>query len=129
MLKRQRINSNPRVPSGMIAHTEKGYFYIKGDKRFKFISDRARISWNLREVTTTESAMSDVKLSGIIGFRDGSLIRDVSTSKIYLIVDNKKMLVADPDVISDLGFKKHDIVLVSKREADFQKEGGHLNGR
>jgi hypothetical protein len=113
----------------MIAHTEKGYFYIKGDKRFKFISDRARISWNLREVTTTESAMSDVKLSGIIGFRDGSLIRDVSTSKIYLIVDNKKMLVADPDVISDLGFKKHDIVLVSKREADFQKEGGHLNGR
>jgi len=129
MLKRQRISSNPRVPSGMIAHTEKGYFYIKGDKRFKFISDRARISWNLREVTTTESAMSDVKLSGIIGFRDGSLIRDVSTSKIYLIVDNKKMLVADPDVISDLGFKKHDIVLVSKREADFQKEGGHLNGR
>jgi hypothetical protein len=113
----------------MIAHTEKGYFYVKGDKRFKFISDRARASWNLREVKTTESAMSDVKLAGIIGFRDGSLIRDISTNKIYLIVDNKKQLVTDPDDLWALGFKKHDILLVSKREADFQKEGGQLNGR
>lgn len=129
MLKKQKTNSNPRVPSGMIAHTEKGYFYIKGDKRFKFISDRARVSWKLREITTTESAMSDVKLSGIIGFRDGSLIRDVSNCKTYLIADNKKMLVVDPDDLYALGFKKHEIVLVSKREADFQKEGGHLNGR
>lgn len=129
MLRKQKTNYNPRVPSGMIAHTEKGYFYVKGDKRFKFISDRARLSWNLREVNTTESAMSDVKLAGIIGFRDGSLIRDISTNRIYLIVDNKKQLIVDPDDLLALGFKKHDILLVSKREADFQKEGGHLNGR
>jgi hypothetical protein len=113
----------------MVAHTEKGYFYIKGDKRFKFISDRARISWNLHEVDTTESAMSNVKLAGIVGFRDGSLIRDVSNNKLYLVVDNKKMLVVDPDDLFSLGFKKHDAILVSKREADFQKDGGNLNGR
>ena len=129
MLRKQKTNYSPRVPSGMIAHTEKGYFYVKGDKRFKFISDRARASWSLREVKTTESAMSDIKLAGIIGFRDGSLIRDISTNKIYLIVDNKKQLVTDPDDLWALGFKKHDILLVSKREADFQKEGGQLNGR
>ena len=129
MLKRQRINYSPRVPSGMIAHTEKGYFYIKGDKRFKFISDRARLSWSLHEVNTTESAMSDVKLSGIVGFRDGSLIRDISTNKLYLMVDNKKMLIVDPDDLIALGFQKHNAILVSKREADFQKDGGNLNGR
>jgi hypothetical protein len=113
----------------MIAHTEKGHFYIKGDKRFKFISDRARLSWNLHEVNTTESAMSDVKLAGIVGFRDGSLIKDISTNKLYLMVDNKKMLIVDPDDLIALGFKKHNAILVSKREADFQKDGGNLSGR
>jgi len=28
-----------------------------------------------------------------------------------------------------LGFKKQDIILVSKKEADFQKEGESLNAR
>jgi hypothetical protein len=113
----------------MIAHTEKGYFYVKGEKRFRFVSDRARESWNLRVVKTTESAMNDCKTVGIIGFRDGTLIRDISSGKIYLITDNKKRLVVDPDDLKSLGFKKNDIVLVSKREADYQKEGEHLNAR
>jgi len=129
MLKRQRINYNPKVPSGMIAKTEKGYFYVKGEKRFRFISDRARNSWGLRIVETSESAMSNKKVVGIVGFRDGTLIRDISNGKIYLIVDNKRSLITDPDDLKFLGFKKQDIILVSKKEADFQKEGEILNAR
>lgn len=128
MLRRQ-TKYTPRVPSGMIAKTEKGYFYVKGEKRFKFISDRARESWNLRVVPTSEIAMNDVKVVGIVGFRDGTLIRDVSNGKIYLIVDNRKSLIIDPDDLKSLGFKKQDAILVSKREADFQKEGESLNAR
>jgi len=128
MLRRQ-TNFNPRVPSGMIAHTNKGYFYVKGDKRFRFISDRARESWNLRVIETTESAMTACKVVGVVGFRDGSLIRDISTNRVYLVVDNKRSLVVDPDDLKALGFKQHDIVLVSKKEADYQKEGEHLNAR
>jgi len=129
MLKRLRINYNPRVPSGMIAKTEKGCFYVKGEKRFRFISDRARDSWKLRIVETSELAMNNIKIVGIVGFRDGTLIRDISNGKIYLIVDNKKSLITDPDDLKVLGFKKHDIILVSKKEADFQKEGEPLNAR
>ena len=128
MLRRQ-IKYTPRVPSGMIAKTEKGYFYVKGEKRFRFISDRARDSWNLRIVLTSELAMTNIKVVGIVGFRDGTLIRDISNGKIYLIVDNKRSLITDPDDLKLLGFKKQDIILVSKKEADFQKEGESLNAR
>ena len=127
MFKKQ-INVSPRIPSGMIAHTEKGYFYVKGEKRFRFVSERARESWNLRTVKTSESAMNDCKVVGVIGFRDGSLIRDISSGKIYLIIDNKKSLITNPDIIKSLGFKKHEIVLVSKKEAGLQKEGEPLDG-
>lgn len=129
MLRKRRINYNPRVPSGMIAQTEKGYFYVKGEKRFKFISDRARDSWELRNVETSELAMSHCKVVGIVGFRDGTLIKDISNGKIYLIVDNKKKQVVDPDDLKVLGFAKKDIITVSKKEADFQKEGEALNAR
>ena len=127
MFKKQ-TNVNPRIPSGMIAHTEKGYFYVKGEKRFRFVSERARESWNLRTVKTSESVMNDCKIVGVIGFRDGSLIRDISSGKIYLIIDNKKSLITNPDIIKSLGFKKHEIVLVSKKEAGLQKEGEPLDG-
>ena len=129
MLKRQRNNLTPRVPSGMIAHTEKGYFYVKGEKRFRFISDRARDSWSLREVKTSEKAMADIKIVGFVGFRDGSLVRDISSGKIYLIIDNKRSLVTDPDDLKAVGFRKDEIILISKREADSQKEGEPLNAR
>jgi hypothetical protein len=112
----------------MIAKTEKGYFYVKGEKRFKFISDRARDSWKLRTVETSELAMSRCQISGIVGFRDGTLIRDISNGKLYVIVDNKRCSITSPDVLIELGFKKHDILLVSKKEAEFQKEGEPLNG-
>lgn len=123
MLKRQRTNYNPRVPSGMVAKTEKGYFYVKGDKRFRFISDRARESWNLKIVETTELAMTDCKVSGMIGFRDGTMIRDISTGLIYLITNNKRSLIVDPDDIKALGFRRDEIILVSRKEASLQQEG------
>ena len=129
MLRKKRSNLSPRVPSGMIAHTEKGFFYVKGEKRFRFISDRARDSWKLHTVETTELAMSDCKIVGIIGFRDGTLIRDVSDNKLYLICDNKRSLIADPDLVFALGLSKKQELLVSKKEVDFQKLGEPLNAR
>ena len=107
----------------MVAKTEKGYFYVKGDKRFRFISDRARESWNLKIVETTELAMTDCKVSGMIGFRDGTMIRDISTGLIYLITNNKRSLIVDPDDIKALGFRRDEIILVSRKEASLQQEG------
>jgi hypothetical protein len=111
----------------MIAHTEKGYFLIKGSKRFRFISDRARVSWKLNVIETSENSIKHLKYAGVIGFRDGTLIRDISTYRIYLISDYKKFHVNDPDVLHYLGFKIKNIVLVSAKEAEIHKYGGVLS--
>lgn len=129
MLLQRRKTTSPTVPGGLIAHTEKGYFLVKGTKRFKFVSDRARKSWALRIVETDELAMQSVKVAGVVGFRDGTLIRDISSHKIYLISDYKKRLVTSPDVLSELGFKKSDAVLVSAKEAAMHQDGENLNER
>ena len=72
----QTHNFTPTVPSGLIARTEKGDYYVKGMKRFKFISERARDSWGLTIVITSEAAMFNHAISGVIGFRDGTLVKD-----------------------------------------------------
>ena len=128
LLRRRTKVVEPLVPPGLIAQTEKGDFLVKGAKRFKFVSERARDSWSLRIVSTSELVMRDVKVAGIIGFRDGTLIRDISSHKIYLISDYKKLHVTDPDIIKNLGFKNSDIVLVSGKEASVHQDGGTLSG-
>jgi len=127
MFRRELRNYAPRVPGGLIALTENGYFLVKGNKRFKFNSTRALNTWNLKVVKTTELAMRDVKNAGLVGFRDGSLIRDISNNKIYLVSDYKKYLISNPDTLTVLGFKFNDILLVSSSEAELHPYGGILN--
>jgi hypothetical protein len=112
----------------LIASTEKDDYLVKGDKRFKFVSSRARDSWNLRIVKTTEFAMSAYKVAGIVGFRDGTLIRDISTHKIYLISDYKKRHVVSPDTFKNLGYSMKDVLLVSSKETIVHQEGEPLYG-
>jgi len=114
---------NPVVPSGLIAHTEKGYFYIKGLKKFKFISERAMLSWNLPVIPTSDDKLNGFKLYGTLGFRDGTLIKDISDGKIYLVSDSKRRHVTDPDVLEWLNT---DIVKASQKEVLIHEEGDKL---
>ena len=127
MLRRRKQISNPTVPGGLIARTEKGDFLVKGDKRFKFISNRARDSWKLKIIETNELAMQNIKIAGVIGFRDGTLIRDISSHKIYLISDYKKRHVVAPDFFKNLGYRMNDVILVSAKEAGVHQEGVNLD--
>ena len=111
---------NPKVPSGLIAKTEKGYFYVKGKKRFRFVSDRAMISWALPVVETTESVMSYLPVTGVLGFRDGTLVKDISDGKIYLISDSQYRHVVDPDVLEWLGT---EMVQAGQKEIFVHTEG------
>jgi len=128
MLRKTTNPISPYVPSGLIAKTEKGFFYIKGQKRFKFISDRAVESWGLKIVHSNEINLSKLTISGQIGFRDGTLIKDVSDSKIYIISDNKKRHVLSPDVFKNLGYTRNEIIRVGKQEASFHAEGEKIDG-
>ena len=114
---------SPLVPSGLIAHTEKGYFYIKGLKKFKFVSERAMLSWNLPVISTTDDKLSEFKLFGTLGFRDGTLIKDISDGKIYLVNDSKRRHITDPDVLEWLNT---DIVKASQKEVLIHEEGDKL---
>jgi len=114
---------SPLVPSGLIAHTEKGYFYIKGLKKFKFVSERAMLSWNLPVISTTDDKLSEFKLFGTLGFRDGTLIKDISDGKIYLVSDSKRRHITDPDVLEWLNT---DIVKASQKEVLIHEEGDKL---
>jgi hypothetical protein len=116
-------NHNPIVPSGLIAHTEKGYFYIKGSKRFKFISDRARDSWNLPIIKTSEAMLVNYLPAGVLGFRDGTLVKDISDGRIYLISDSKRRHVIDPDVLEWLNV---EVIQIGQKELFVHPEGEKL---
>lgn len=113
------------VPSGLIANTEKGFYYVKSGKRFKFISERAKDSWSLNSIRTTEKALGSLPVSGLLGFRDGSLLKDISDGKIYLISDNKRRHIVDPDVLLWLNF---GVIEVGEKEISFHQLGEKLNG-
>jgi hypothetical protein len=115
----------PIVPSGLIAHTEKGYFYVKGKKRFKFVSDRAMLSWDLPIIETKEPMMAGFIVSGVLGFRDGSLVKDISDGKIYLISDSKRRHVVEPDVLEWIDSK---IIKAGQKEIFVHEEGDKLDG-
>jgi hypothetical protein len=115
----------PVVPSGLIASTEKGYYYVKGNKRFKFVSDRAMNSWNLPIVYTKELMMTNHIVSGVVGFRDGALVQDISDGKIYLISDNKRRHVVEPDVLEWINVP---IIKAGQKEIFVHSEGDKLDG-
>ena len=116
-------NYNPVVPSGLIAHTEKGYFYIKGNKRFNFVSERAMRSWALPTINTSEAMLVKFPMAGILGFRDGTLVKDISDGKIYLISDSKRRHVIDPDVLEWLDV---EIIQIGQKELFVHAEGEKL---
>ena len=71
--------------------------------------------------------MREIKVAGVIGFRDGTLIKDISSGKIYLVSDYKKRHVVSPDILPQLGYTNRDVILVSGREASVHQEGEVLS--
>ena len=114
---------NPIVPSGLIANTEKGYFYIKGTKKFKFVSERAMLSWNLPIIKTSDKMVSNLPSAGLLGFRDGTLVKNIADGKIYLISDSKRRHIIDPDVLEWLDTK---IITAGEKEISIHPEGDKL---
>jgi hypothetical protein len=114
---------NPTVPSGLIAHTDKGYFYIKGGKKFKFVSKRAMLSWSLPIINTTDDKLIKFVTAGTLGFRDGTLIKDISDGKIYLVSDSKRRHIIDP---SALEWLNTSTIKAGQKEVLIHEEGDPL---
>lgn len=122
----KKVTNPTSFPSGLAVKTDKATYWIKDNKRYKLISNRAEKSWSFPTVLATENAVSQIKLVGKLGFRDGSLIKNIADGKIYLISQNKRRHIVDPDVFDRYGLNKSNIIEVSEAETNMHEQGEDL---
>jgi hypothetical protein len=128
MLKKKTatISSPTLIPSGLAVKTDKAIYWVKDGKRYKLISDRAAKSWCFTTVKATEEAVAGMKLVGKLGFRDGTLIKNIADGKMYLISQNKKRHIVDPDSFDRYGLNRKSVIEVSEAEANMHTTGDNL---
>ena len=120
------IASPTNFPTGLAVKTDKATYWIKDGKRFKLISERAESSWSFPTVHATENAVSGMKLAGKLGFRDGTLIKNIADGKLYLISQNKRRHIIDPDTFNKYGLDRSKVIEVSDIEANMHDLGESL---
>ena len=131
-MKRRKNTQIPLVtlptnfPSGIAVKTDKATYWIKDGKRFKIVSDRAERSWSFITIKAAETSLSGIKLVGTLGFRDGTLIKNIADGKIYLISQNKRRHIMDPDSFTKYGLDKSNIIEVSEAETNMHDIGDNL---
>ena len=77
-------------------------------------------------VNATEAALSGIKLVGKLGFRDGTLIKNIADGKMYLVSQNKLRHIVDPDVFNKYGLDRSIIMEVSESEIKAHELGENL---
>ncbi len=120
------ISQPTNFPSGIAVKTDKNTYWIKDYKRYKLISDRAANSWSFTTVNATEEALSSTKLVGKLGFRDGTLIKNISDGKMYLVSQNKLRHISDPDLFLKYGLDRSKVIEVSDAEIKSHDLGENL---
>ena len=113
-------------PSGIAVKTDKDTYWIKDGKRYRLISDRAAQSWCFTTVLATEAALSGIRLVGKLGFRDGTLIKNISDGKMYLVSQNKLRHIVDPDSFNRYGLDRSKMIEVSEKEISAHDLGENL---
>ena len=120
------VSQPTNFPSGLSVKTDKGTYWIKDGKRYKLISDRAAQSWCFTTVNATEAALSGIKLVGKLGFRDGTLIKNIADGKMYLVSQNKLRHIVDPDIFNRYGLDRSNLIEVSEAEIKAHDIGENL---
>ena len=65
-------------------------------------------------------------MAGKLGFRDGTLIKNIADGKMYLISQNKKRHIVDPDSFIKYGIDRSKVIEVSESEANSHELGENL---
>ena len=120
------ITSPTNFPSGIAVETDKNTYWIKDGKRYRLISNRAAKSWAFTTVKGTEASLSSIKLVGKLGFRDGTLIKNISDGKMYLVSQNKLRHISDPDLFLKYGLDRSMVIEVSDLEVKSHDLGENL---
>ena len=111
-------------PSGICVKAETGHWYINGRIRHKIKNKRVLTSWSFPFIVeATEASLGKFLRGKPLGFRDGTLVRDTSDRKIYLISARKRRLITSPEAYELLGLKKRKPIWVSHDEVLLHEEG------
>lgn len=110
-------------PSGVAVFDGTNTYFIKNGKKYRIISERAVKSWGFNVWYGSSDSLSKTPLGGILAFRDGSVIKDVSNGKIYLVVNGTKQHITTPDFFNKFGIDRDNIIEVSAKEAELHKDG------
>ncbi|QIQ62931.1 hypothetical protein SEA_MOAB_46 [Streptomyces phage Moab] len=114
-------------PYGLFIVTEAGYFLVREGGRLKTESHRVVSSWNSVVVLSSESAVAHLPVTGELGFRDGTLIKNKADKKEYLISRGLKRQIVSPDVYEKYGLNESYTIKVSDSETNFHKDGEVLS--
>ncbi len=125
-IQKSSINLPTNFPSGIAVKTDKDTYWIKDGKRYRLISNRAADSWSFTTVYATENALSGFKLAGKLGFRDGTLIKNIADGRIYLVSQNKLRHIVDPDSFTRYGLDRSSVIEVSETEVSAHDLGEKL---
>ncbi len=131
MWTRKKVNFEPGAPvsypSGVFVDDGQEYWQIRGDKKVKVFSERVLESWQVDPLFGNEIALSGHKEAGVLGFRNGTLIRNIADSKYYLISDNKRRQIVNPDVFKVFNLDSKTALEVSDAEVNLHPEGEVLS--
>lgn len=120
------VSDPTNFPSGLAVKTEKATYWIKDGKKYRLISDRATKSWSFPTVNATEKAISHIKTAGKLGFRDGTLIKNIADGRMYLVSQNKRRHIKSPDIFDLFGLDRSLMIEVSESEAEMHELGEDL---
>lgn len=114
-------------PSDITIETSSGTWLVKGKKRFKFYSKRVYDSWGFPfPIKVHDSSIEYMEYGGVLGFRNGSLLEDMSDGKLYLISENKRRHIVNPDWLDEYGLMGFPIIVASSNELKLHDEGEPL---
>ena len=116
-----------QYPSGVAVFDGVNTYFIKNNKKYRVISQRAVDSWGFSVWQGSQGSLSKIVLGGILGFRDGTVIKDISNGKIYLVANSKKQHITTPDFFTRFGIDPKLVIEISNKEAELHKDGEPIN--
>ena len=121
---KMKIVEPKKYPSGTCVRTPSGIWYLKGGKKFRVLSERVLSSWNFpRVVDTSDIAISKYPYAGKLGLREGTYFIDTRSAQRFLVSENKKRQIVNPDWFELLGLDPATPLWVSADEADLHLAG------
>jgi len=113
-------------PSGIAVKTEKGTWYMHPNgTRLRITSKAILQSWNFPFVVeATESALSNYKIAySRLGFRDGSLLTDISDGRMYVVSNGALRHIKSVEFLERMDISEYDSQLVSNADIQIMRMG------